>query len=77
MNNFNWIEETKLYKATYEANNSCYVISVIVHAIDEKDAHEKICEYAKREVKYNQSGEPQLIEKIGVVTEVGFAASDY
>jgi hypothetical protein len=70
----------KMFKATFESPNSCYVQSVIVMANDVDDAKDKIYEWRnkdtkyKSETKYIYSG-PMEVEIEGSVTQIGHGSN--
>jgi hypothetical protein len=47
-------DDMKVFQATIESNNSCYVETVLVVAENEKQADVILCKHEKRKVKYTQ-----------------------
>ncbi len=71
----------KLFQATIECSNSCYVETLLITAKDKKEAHKLLCEHKKREVRYTLELKNLVLnmEKATVIPMVGFGenASNY
>lgn len=67
----------KIFKATIEASNSCYVQTVLVIAENKKLAHDQLCKKEKRQVIYKSDlQEIQIDTNNPNVIEIGFGEND-
>lgn len=67
----------KIFKATIEASNNCYVKTLIVIAENKELAHDQICEKEKRQVVYKKNlTEIKIDASKPSVIEVGFGEND-
>ena len=68
----------KIYQATIESNNSCYLHTLLIVAENEEMAHKQLCEQQKRQVKYTKKLKELYIDfkKPTVIEYVGWGYSD-
>jgi hypothetical protein len=68
----------KLYQATIECANSCYVETVLVVANDMEQADEVLCVNQKRKVTYKKKLKELQIDmtKPSVIEHVGFGENE-
>ena len=68
----------KLYKATIECGNSCYVETLLITAKNKEEAHKLLCKHEKREVRYKQELKELVVdmEKATVIPMVGFGENE-
>jgi len=69
----------KTFKCTIEANNSCYVQTLLAIAEDEQSAHELICKEEKRtNIKYKDKLKEITIDtQKPIVIQIGFGENDH
>lgn len=84
MGDFEWINNVgnKVFSATFEATNGCYVITLIVMADSEDEAKKKIHDWRHRNTK-NDWGPTKYTSKLKEIefndhgiSEVGFGRND-
>ncbi len=68
----------KLFQATIEGNNSCYVHTLLIVSENEDLAHKQLCKQQKREVKYTQKLKELDIDmkKSTVIEYVGWGENE-
>jgi hypothetical protein len=68
----------KLYQATIECSNSCYVETLLITAKDKKEAHKLLCEHEKRDVRYKRELKELALNmyKATVIPMVGFGENE-
>jgi len=68
----------KLYQATIECSNSCYIETLLIIAENEENADKQLCEHKKRKVKYKRKLKELEIDfsKPNVIPSVGFGENE-
>ncbi len=68
----------KLFKATIESKNPCYLHTLLVVAENEEQADKQLCEHQGRKVKYTQPLKELNVDmtKPNVIEYVGWGHSD-
>lgn len=74
----NMSDGNKLFQATIECSNSCYVETLLITAKDKTEAHKLLCKHEKREVRYKSELKELALnmEKATVIPMVGFGEND-
>lgn len=68
----------KIFKATIQAANSCYVETLLVIAEDKEKAHLQLCEHEKRQVIYVRQLQELTLDltKPNVIPYVGWGHNE-
>lgn len=68
----------KLYQATIECSNSCYIETLLIVAKSKDEAHKQLCEHEKRTVRYKRELKELDIDmtKPNVIPYVGFGENE-